>query len=154
VFIDFDRGFHPWKIEVVELDGDGLPEIAVGAFKKTRYDPIPRNRLFVLDWTEDGVLFAKWLGSRLGLPLVDFAFARRPAPSSAAASSTGSDVDRLFAIECFEGRHFALREYEYVSFGFCHAHDWALVENSADSIATVDSLRAQMATLISRRNAR
>lgn len=72
VFLDRDRGFHPWKIALADLDGDSVPEVLLGVYKASRFDPVVRNRLFVLAWTREGVLFPRWLGSRLGGPLVDF----------------------------------------------------------------------------------
>lgn len=78
VFVDRERGFHPWRIAIAELDGDSLPEVLVGVYKKSRFDPTPRTRLFVFDWTEDGTLFPKWLGSNLGAPFDDFVPVSRP----------------------------------------------------------------------------
>lgn len=78
VFLDADRGFHPWSLAVCELDGDPLPELAVGVHKRSRHDPVLRNRIFIFDWRETDVLFAKWLGSRLGDPIEQFAFEPGP----------------------------------------------------------------------------
>jgi hypothetical protein len=60
-------------LEVADLDGDGIYEIILGVFKKTRFFPKPHNCLFVLGWDgKEG--FPKWLGSRLSKPFTDFTF--------------------------------------------------------------------------------
>jgi len=107
VWRDRDRGFHPWKLEIAELDGDPEPEIALGVYKSTRRDPELRKRVFVYDWTGD-CLFAKWLGSRLTWPLEDFHFAR---------FSPDHPVEHLFTIEN-DGTEKKIREYEWNDFGF------------------------------------
>lgn len=71
-FLDDDRGFRPWAVELAEFDGDALPEVVVGAYHPTRFDPENRNRLFVFDLTAADALFAKWLGSSLGRPFTSF----------------------------------------------------------------------------------
>lgn len=75
IWRDRDRGFNPWRIEVVELDDDPEPEIALGVYKKTRTDRQLARRLFIYDWT-GYCLSPKWLGSRLALPMEDFKFIR------------------------------------------------------------------------------
>jgi len=118
LFLDRDRGYHPWAIAVTELDGDSLPEIAVGAYKKTRYDPVERERLFIYDWTEHDTLFAKWLGSRLGLPFSAFGFAR------------GQDgLDRLLTVEHYGRERLLLRQYHWNGFGFSRERDLERIED-------------------------
>jgi len=73
IWRDKNRGFSPWKLLITELDGDPLPEIALGVIKKTRHDTQFVKRLFIYDWT-GSCLFPKWLGSSLALPLDDFTF--------------------------------------------------------------------------------
>lgn len=77
IWRDSDRGFLPWKIDVTELDGDPLPEIAIGVLKKTRHDRHLARRLFIYDWT-GSCLAPKWLGSKLGAPLINFTFEAAP----------------------------------------------------------------------------
>jgi hypothetical protein len=135
VFLDRDRGFHPWCIMTAELDGDAPPEVAVGAYKSTRYDPRPANRLFIFDWTGEA-LFAKWLGSRLGLPFERFAFAR------------GNDgIDRLLAVEHSGRDRLVLRQYHWDGFGFAHDCDRIRVSHPADYAKARDRLDEKMQEL-------
>ena len=106
IWRDKDRGFNPWRIEVVELDDDPEPEIALGVYKKTRGDPHSAKRLFIYDWT-GYCLSAKWLGSHLALPMEDFKFIR-PA---------GEKHHQLVALE--RAPDFKLiRKYRWNKFGF------------------------------------
>jgi len=106
IWRDRDRGFRLWKLELAELDGDRQPEIALGVFKRTRHDPGLARRLFIYGW--DGkCLYARWLGSRLALPLLDFSFRRSP----------GSRLDHLITIEKSEDGRLR-REYRWTGFGF------------------------------------
>jgi hypothetical protein len=107
IWRDWDRGFLPWKLLVAELDGDAEPEIALGVWKRTRFDPEKRNRLFIYDWT-GGCLHAKWLGSRLVAPFSDFKFARPDAEAR---------IDSLYALETEGGRRL-VRKYHWNGFGF------------------------------------
>jgi len=117
IYLDYDRGFHPWKIALAELDGDLLPEVAVACYKKTRFDPKLDNRLFIYDWIDQDVIFPKWLGSRLGLPFVNFAFAR-----------ANDGRDRLLTIEHSGPERLVLRQYHWNGFGFSQDKDWVRVQ--------------------------
>lgn len=120
LFLDSDRGFAPWCLQLAELDGDELPEVAVGTFKTTRFDPVPRRRVFVYDWTGEA-LFAKWLGSRLGLELEEFAFA-----------PGGDGTSRLLSVESAGRDGLVLRQYRWAGFGFRRERDWQRRERPAD----------------------
>jgi hypothetical protein len=121
VFINRDERLHPWKIALAELDGDAFPEVIVGTYKRTRFDPAERNRLFVFDWTKKKTLFPKWLGSSLGLPFCDFGFAR-----------DGNGIDRLLTLEHAGRERLILRQYRWTGFGFSHDRDWMRMENARD----------------------
>jgi hypothetical protein len=105
LFLDSDRGFRPWALELAELDGDPLPEVVVGAHKATRFDPVVCNRIFVYDLTAEGGLYAKWLGSKLGG--TPSRFFVRPGPDGR---------DRLHCVE--EGRPEITHRYRWHGFGF------------------------------------
>ena len=121
IYLDQDRGFHPWAIRLAELDGDSLPEVAVGCYKKTRFDPVLDNRLFIYDWTEQDVIFPKWLGSRLGLPFESFTFAK-----------ARDGMDRLISLEHSGRERLVLRQYHWNGFGFSQDKDWIRVQNPKD----------------------
>lgn len=107
LFLDRDRSTRPWKLALGELDGDELPEVLVAVRKATRFDPVVRNRLFVFDWTPGNTLFPKWLGSRLGGPLVDFAVI----PGS-------DDRARVAVTEQTTAGITRVRQYRWSGFGF------------------------------------
>jgi hypothetical protein len=64
----------PWKAIAPDVDGDGKHEVAVGVYKKSRFDPVMAKRLFIYKF-EGGKLLPKWLGSRLSRRFTDFRFA-------------------------------------------------------------------------------
>ncbi len=64
-------GLNPWKLETGDVDGDGQREIAVGVWKKSPFDPIMANRVFIYYWN-GGTMQPKWLGSRLSRRFDDF----------------------------------------------------------------------------------
>jgi hypothetical protein len=121
IFLDLDRGANPGTIKLAELDGDTLPEVAVGVFKGTRFDPLWKERLFLFDWKDNDTLFPKWLGSRLGLDLVVFAFARGP-----------EGLDRLLTVEAAGKERLVLRQYHWNGFGFTHDRDWVRIWGPED----------------------
>ncbi len=106
VWRDCDRRLRPWKLVLVELDGDPLPEVALGVFKATRHDRRMARRLFIYDWSGSSLAPA-WLGSSLALPLVDFAFARDQAGRR----------DELISLER-DRRALVARRYRWNGFGF------------------------------------
>jgi len=129
VYIDRDRGFKPWKIAACELDGDPLPEIAVGVYKSTRFFPDPDNRLFIYDWTGK-FLSPKWLGSRLALPFLDFVFIH-----------DGDSTDRLVALEHLHETEFFLRIYKWNGFGFTSESEPIQVKSREEGLRALQLLR-------------
>ncbi len=69
--LDSHEDFYPWKIKVFDVDNDDKPEIIVGVNKSTRYYDNKENRLFVFNVDND-YFYPKWLGSKIGNPIVDF----------------------------------------------------------------------------------
>ncbi|MBD0403032.1 CapA family protein [Flammeovirga sp. EKP202] len=69
--LDSHESFNPWKIKVFDVDKDGNPEVIVGVNKSTRYYSEKENRVFVFN-TDNDYFYPKWLGSKIGNPIVDF----------------------------------------------------------------------------------
>jgi hypothetical protein len=61
-----------YQFDCDDINNDGIPEIAVGVIKRTRYDSICRRRLFIFKLYEGKYIRPLWLGSRVSYPLVDF----------------------------------------------------------------------------------
>ena len=68
--------FPLYRAVLADLDGDGIPELLLGVVKATRFDRHVRRRLFVYA-IRNGALRSVWLGSRVAMPLRDFAVLRR-----------------------------------------------------------------------------
>ncbi|MBO4773118.1 MAG: nuclear receptor-binding factor 2 [Bacteroidales bacterium] len=64
-----------------DVNGDGLPEIAVGVTKKTRYWRTEDKRLFIFKLFDGQLIRPLWLGSRLGCPIVTFRIERDSTPA-------------------------------------------------------------------------
>lgn len=65
----------PWKIyqfDHGDLDGDGVPEIAVGVIKTTKYDPIMEKRLFLYRIANGQAIIRLWMGSKMMFRIEDF----------------------------------------------------------------------------------
>ncbi|MCQ2229234.1 MAG: nuclear receptor-binding factor 2 [Bacteroidales bacterium] len=74
----------PWKIyrfDYGDLDGDSIPEIAVGVIKKTVYDPILEKRLFLYQIAGGHAIIRLWMGSRVIHRVQDFYIDRDKTPA-------------------------------------------------------------------------
>ncbi len=71
--LDSHEDFNPWKIEVFDIDDDNNPELILGVHKATKYYEKVENRIFVFNRDKD-YIFPKWLGSKVGNPIIDFKF--------------------------------------------------------------------------------
>lgn len=106
-WIDNNRQINPWKILICDVEGDGKPEMAVGVWKTAKFHPVFDNRLFIYAW-EKGMIYPKWLGSRLSSPLVDFDF----------RDINHDGITELIALEYQKDGLKRVIAYEWTGFGF------------------------------------
>lgn len=107
------RRWHPWRVAVADLDGDGRQEVIVALYKTTRYIRTPHNCLFVYRYNGREV-HPLWLGSTLGRPFTDFAFGR----------SSGSKTDSLVTLDIsLRGRQ-DVTVHHWTGFGFRKDSGW------------------------------
>lgn len=92
-----------YKFDHGDVNGDGIPEIAIGLIKTTRFDPKPDKRLFLFRITDDYYIRPLWLGSRVSQPLEDFRL-------------TGDSV-MIRTIEKEQNGTYLVAEYKYKGFG-------------------------------------
>ena len=78
---EWELPYPVYRMEGGDLTGDGVPEIAVGVIKPTRYFPRPGRRLFLFKLYKGRLIRPLWLGSRLARPLVDFRLVRDSVPA-------------------------------------------------------------------------
>lgn len=69
--LDAHNFFDAWKIDILDVDSDGVEELIVGVNKSTRYFDEKENRIFVFN-IDGTYIYPKWLGSKIGNPIVDF----------------------------------------------------------------------------------
>ena len=114
---------HPGKMaSAADIDRDGRLDLLVLVHKSTRYDPEPAWRPFV--YTLEGDVWApKWLGSRVGRPLLEAAFVHTP------------HGVRMLTIEHFGDGQTGLTLYHWRGFGF-----WG--EWTGEPMAAASDLRA------------
>ncbi len=105
--LDSHIHFNPWKIRAGDVDGDGNPEILVGAWKSTRYDLVEANRLFVFNRYQE-TIYPKWLGSRVGFPFIDFE----------SIDLDGDKRDELIMLETNRAGNKRIASYTWNEFGF------------------------------------
>jgi hypothetical protein len=106
------RIYPMWWAQAADLDGDGVDELVLGVWSRTRRhdEPSPHRAIWVVAW--DGQTLApRWRGSALARPLAD-AFT--------------ADVDRdgraeLVALERAGSAACVLAGYEWNGFGFAAA---------------------------------
>ena len=94
-----------YRFDFGDVTNDGIPEIAVGVIKPTRFDPKPAKRLFLFKITEDFYIRPLWLGSRVGQPLVDFGIV------------PGEEGNLIRTIEREQSGKYLLAEYRWRGFG-------------------------------------
>ena len=123
-FID-PHTFYPWKIMKADVDGDKKFEICVGVWKRTRYDTVVSNRLFIYN-SRGPYIYPKWLGSRVNSPLIDFDF----------IDIDSDGIDELLTLELNEDSSKKINLYKWFEFGFDFIK--TLKEVQKDGIICID----------------
>lgn len=106
-YIDSHSHLNPWKLMKCDVDGDSRPELCVGTWKTTRYDPVYDNRLFVYE-RRGNSLYPKWLGSKLMHSFIDFSF----------KDIDGDGVEELITQERMDDGTIREMAYTWRMFGF------------------------------------
>jgi hypothetical protein len=111
------KKMNPWKLCIVDIDGDGSKEILVGVYKKSLHDPIMANRLFIYKWNGKRLL-PFWLSSRLTRRFTDF---------------TAADIDKdgkaeVFALEVGSNNTYRVSMYKIAPFGM----EWVAATEEID----------------------
>ncbi|WP_066504695.1 hypothetical protein [Abyssisolibacter fermentans] len=97
----------PWKVQACDVEGDGVKEISIGVYKKTKFHPIMAKRPFIYSW-EGNRLYAKWRGSRLSKPFDDYIF----------VDIDEDGKDEIVAIELLQNGKKVINTYDWIGFGF------------------------------------
>lgn len=70
-----------YRFDWGDVNGDSLPEIAVGVIKPTRFFPVPEKRLFLFKLFHGKHIRPLWLGSHVAYHLEDFRIERDSVPA-------------------------------------------------------------------------
>ncbi len=101
------KSFHPWALQIVDVDGDDVDEIAVGVTKSTPNLRFPHKTLFIMRF--DGhEIYRKWTGSTMGRPLLEFCFSPKER----------GKPQVLFTLEKTMDGQVALSANKWIGFGF------------------------------------
>lgn len=100
------KRWNAWKLEIGDVDGDGIRELVLGVYKPTRFYPVYGNGLFILGWNGQ-YAYSKWLGSRLVRPFVDFAL----------LSLDDQPAMEVASLEILRDERYCLTLYQWSSFG-------------------------------------
>lgn len=94
-----------YRFDYGDVTGNGVPDIAVGVSKTTRFDPKLDKRLFLFRITDDYYIRPLWLGSRVAQPLVDFRIVKE------------EEAVAIRTIEKEKSGNYLVAEYRWRSFG-------------------------------------
>ena len=114
----------PIKVQLGDVTGDGINEIAVCVYKTAEFHPIMAKRPFFFNLV-DGNLVPMWLGSRLSRPFDDYVL----------RDIDSDGIDEIVSVEQLEDGKRVLAAYDWRDFGFemlaqSEAFDGKLIFNS------------------------
>jgi len=95
------------KVQLGDINGDGVPEIALCVYKTAKFHPVMAKRPFFFDLI-DGNLIPVWLGSRLSRPFDDYIL----------YDIDGNNTDELISVELLENGNRVVTLYSWKGFGF------------------------------------
>lgn len=104
--------YDVYRFDCGDLTGDGVPEVAAGTVKSTRYRPNKDKRLFIYHLYDGRYIRPLWLGSRVGRPLIDFRVEKDSIPNLVHTWEVGDDGDTVQALYKLKG--FGLKFYRYL----------------------------------------
>jgi len=126
------HAYNPWSLQIADVDGDDIDEIAVGVTKSTHNLHFPHRTLFIMRF--DGhEIRRKWTGSTMGRPLLEFCFSPKQKGKS----------QYLFTLEKRLDGRIALSANSWTGFGshkVGHQLDWKVASGMS---AKGDSLLLQ-----------
>lgn len=99
--------WQAWKLKIADVDGDGKSEFVLGVRIKARYFRHLHKSIFILGWNGK-YAYARWLGSHMSKPLVDFT----------TAELDGEPGDELVSLEITRDSKRCLVVYKWCGFGF------------------------------------
>lgn len=100
-------GIKPLKVQMGDINGDGVKEIAICVYKTAKYHPVMVKRPFFFSLVE-GNLIPVWLGSRLSRPFDDYIL----------YDIDADDIDEIISIELLENDDRVITAYDWRGFGF------------------------------------
>lgn len=100
-------GIKPIKVQLGDVNGDGVNEIAICVYKTAKFHPVMAKRPFFFNLV-DGNLIPVWLGSRLSRPFDDYVLYDIDADA----------VDEIISVEQLENGKRVIAVYNWKGFGF------------------------------------
>lgn len=100
-----------FRFQTGDIDSDGSEEMLVGVIKRTRFDSSLNKRIFIFN-NYEGTVRPLWLGSRLGIPLIDFRFIRTP--DGPCIRIVGKEENGQFLVADYVWNQFGLEFKRYV----------------------------------------
>lgn len=97
----------PLKVQLGDVNGDGVKEVAVCVYKTAEFHPIMAKRPFFFDLV-DGNLIPVWLGSRLSRPFDDYIL----------CDIDSDAIDEIISVEQLENDNRVIAVYNWRGFGF------------------------------------